>query len=161
MGESTTDFFDEDDTIPRQKRKKKPSKQVFKPYAQHQRMLLPPSLEEAIPERHVVRVINTVIDQLSLEDLYASYKGSGTSAFDPRMLLKVIIYGYVMGIYTSRYIAKGLREDLHFMWLAGMQRPDFRTINDFRSKRLNELIDSIFVETILFLAKHHYITLVR
>jgi transposase len=152
-------MFDHPVTTERPKRKKKPNPQVFKPYPQHQTMLLPPSLEDAIPERHIVRVINTVIDQLSLDQLYASYKGSGTSAFDPRMMLKVIVYAYVMGIYTSRYIAKGLREDLHFMWLAAMQRPDFRTINDFRSKRLKDLIDLIFVEVILFLAEHKYISL--
>lgn len=159
MNTPSSDLFHCPTAAVRTKRKKQPSKQVFKPYTQHQTMCLPPSLEDAIPERHVVRVINTVIDQLSLEQLYASYKGSGTSAFDPRMLLKVIVYAYIMGIYTSRCMAKALREDLHFMWLAAMQRPDFRTINDFRSKRLKDLIDPIFVETILFLAEHKYIAL--
>src|SRR5437867_2092607 len=64
-----------------------------------------------------------------------------------------------MSIYTSRYIAKGLREDLPLVWLAWKQRPRFRSIYGLRSKRFNELIDSIFGRTNLVLAKHHYITL--
>ena len=75
------------------------------------------------------------------------------------MLLKVLVYGYVMKIYSSRQIAKALREEINFMWLSGMQRPDFRTINNFRSGRLKEVIDQVFSSMIIFLTDNKYIRL--
>jgi transposase len=141
------------------RRKKAKSTQVFKPYTQHQVMLLPPSLEELIPETHLVRVLNRTIDGLDIDPLVASYKGGGTSAYHPLMLLKVLVYAYLSKIYSSRRIAKALREDVNFMWLAGMQRPDFRTINEFRSSRLKGVVDSVFGSMVLFLLDHGYIDL--
>ena len=141
------------------RRKKARSKQVFKPYSQHQVLLLPPSLEEFIPENHLVRVVNRTIDGLNIDPLVASYKGGGTSAYHPLMLLKVLVYAYLSKIYASRRIAKALREDVNFMWLSGMQRPDFRTINEFRSSRLKETIEEVFGSMVLFLLDHGYIDL--
>ena len=145
----------------RQPRKKAKSKQVFKPYSQHQVMLLPPSLEEFIPEQHLVRVVNRTIDGLNVNPLLATYKGSGTSAYSRLSagLLKVLVYAYLSKIYSSRRIAKALREDVNFMWLSGMQRPDFRTINEFRSSRLKGVIDEVFGSMVLFLLDHDYIDL--
>jgi transposase len=143
----------------RQKRKKAKSKQVFKPYQQQQGMLLPPNLEELIPENHLVRVVNGTIDGLNLEPLLATYRGGGTSAYHPMLLLKVLVYAYVMKIYSSRKIAKALREDVNFMWLSGMSRPDFRTINLFRSSRLKEVIDRVFGSMVFFLEAHGYVDL--
>jgi transposase len=141
------------------KRKKAQSAQVFKPYAQHQTMLLPPSLEELIPPQHLVRVVNQTIDKLNIEPLLATYKGNGTSAFHPLMLLKVLIYAYLTKTYASRLIAKALKENVHFMWLSGMNRPDFRTINDFRSSRLKDVIGEVFASMILFCHQNNYIKL--
>lgn len=146
-------------SVQRRPRKKAKSKQVFKPYRQQQVMLLPPSLEELIPENHLVRVLNRTIDGLNVEALVATYKGGGTSAYHPLMLLKVLVYAYLSKIYASRRIAKALREDVNFMWLSGMQRPDFRTINEFRSSRLKEVIDEVFGSMVLFLLGHGYIDL--
>ncbi len=107
-------------------------RQVFKSYQQEQSLLFPPNISEMIPEGHLVRVVNEMINDVDRSILEAQYKGGGTSAYDPQMLLKVIIYAYTQRIFTSRQIAKALRENVNFMWLSGMNRPDFRTINRFR-----------------------------
>lgn len=109
---------------------------VFKEYNQHQASFLPPSLQELIGEEHQARFINKVIDEMDISEIIATYKGGGTSSYHPRMMLKVLIYGYVQRVDTARTLAKAVRENIVFMWLAGMQRPDFRTINDFRKRRL-------------------------
>lgn len=141
------------------KKKRRVSEPVFKPYCQDQMLLLPPSLEELIPPNHLVRVINDTVEKLNIEPLLQTYKGGGTSSYHPLMLLKVLLYAYVVGIYGSRKIAKALRENVHFMWLSGLQRPDFRTINNFRSGRLKEHIDTIFASLMLFLVEAGYVDL--
>jgi transposase len=146
-------------TTQRKKRKKAKSAQVFKPYVQDQNILLPPSLEELIPEKHLVRVVNTTIEGLKLDTLLATYKGGGASAYYPKMLLKVLIYAYLSKIYSSRQIAKALRQDIHFMWLAGMQQPEFSIINHFRSSRLKHVIDEVFGSMVFFLIDKKYIDL--
>jgi transposase len=151
------DSFGEADQ--RRPRKKAKSKQVFKPYTQHQVMLLPPSLEEMIPENHLVRVVNRTIDGLNVDPLLSTYEGGGASAYHPKMMLKVLVYAYLSKVYSSRRIAKALREDVNAMWLSGMQRPDFRTINLFRSGRLKDVIDQVFSSTVLFLIDQKYIDL--
>lgn len=117
---------------------------IFKPYTQGQLQLLPPSLDELIPRNHLVRLVNQAIDRMCIDDLLESYKGGGTSSYHPKMLLKVLIYAYTQRIYSSRQIAKALRENIHFMWLSGGNRPDFRTINRFRSSRLKGRIEEVF-----------------
>lgn len=143
----------------RQRKKKRSSRPVFKPYTQNQMMLLPPSIEELIEEKHMVRIVNETIDKLNPCPLLETYKGGGTSSYDPVMLLKVWIYAILKKIYTGRQIAKALKENIHFMWLSGNNRPDFRTINEFRSKRLQGVIEKVFVEMVIFLAEGNYIDL--
>jgi len=143
------------------KRRKAKSAQVFKPYQQHQAMVLPPSLEELIPEKHLVRVVNSTIDKLNLEPLLATYKGGGSSAYHPKMLLKVLIYAYLSKTYASRQIAKALRQDLHFMWLSGMQRPEFSVLNLFRSSRLKGVIDQVFGSMVFWLIENRYVDLTK
>ena len=152
-------FFDDASGLPRRKRKKAKSKQVFKPYTQQQVMLLPPSLEELIPEKHLVRVVNRTVDELNIQPLLRTYQGDGASAYHPLMLLKVLIYAYLTKIYSSRMIAKALSENIHFMWLSGMSTPDFHTINNFRSSRLRGVIDQVFGSMVFFLLGHGYIDL--
>lgn len=147
------------DSRNRKRKKKRASKPKFIEYNQHQVMLLPPSIEEMIPENHIVRTANKVIQTMNIEALIKTYKGGGRSSYDPLMLLKVLVYAYIMKIYSSRRIAKALREDINFMWISGMQRPDFRTINNFRSGRLKEVIDKVFSSMIIFLTDNKYIKL--
>lgn len=133
------------------------SKAVFKEYNQQQIQLLPPSLEELIPEHHLVRVVNQVVDRLDLSSIVNHYDGGGASAYHPKMLVKVLLYGYAMKIYTGRKIAKALAQDITFMWLAAYNKPDFRTINLFRSGILKDTIEDLFKELLLFLLDHGYV----
>ena len=133
------------------------SKAVFKQYQPSQSLLLPPSLEELIPAHHLVRVVNMVIDRMDITAILNKYEGGGTSAYHPLMLLKVLLYGYCMKIYTGRRLSKALREDVNFMWLAAYNRPDFRTINLFRSGLLKDTIEDIFKSMLVFLMEQGYI----
>ena len=135
------------------------NKVVFKPYIQHQGTLLPPSLEELLPQDHIVRVINDLVDQLKIDTLLNEYKGGGTSSYHPRMMLKVWVFGYVMKVHSCRRLAKALREHIPFMWLGGMQQPDFRTLNHFRSTRMKAVIGDVFKQVVLFCVEEKYIDL--
>lgn len=130
---------------------------MFKNYNQNQQFLLPPSLDEMIPEDHMVRVVNKTIDEMDITTILATYKGGGTTSYHPRMMLKVIVYAYSQKIYSSRRIAKSLREDINFMWLSGMNKPDFRTINNFRSSRLKGILDKVFSSLVALLVQEGFI----
>ena len=104
---------------------------TFKDYTMNQ-LQLPPSFEELIPENHLVRVVNTVMDSLELKPLYDRYKEGGCPAYHLGMMLKVMIYLFSQKTYSSRQIAKALRKNINFMWIAGGDKPDFRTTNRFR-----------------------------
>ena len=131
--------------------RRKHTKVTFKPYHQHQTTLLPPSLEDLIPDNHLVRVVSDVIDKMQIDSLVKGYKGGGTSSYHPKMMLKVLVYAYTQRIYSSRQIGKSVRENIHYMWLAGQNQPDFRTINRFRSSRLKGTIQNVFTQIVLYL----------
>jgi transposase len=139
--------------------KKKSSPPVFKEYSQGQVVLLPTDLETQIPPKHLVRVVNTAIEKMDLSALLAQYKGGGTSSYHPKMLLKVVVYAYTQQLYSSRKIAKALRENIYFMWLSGNQRPDFRTINRFRSEVVKDVIEDIFTSVLELLIEEGYVKL--
>jgi transposase len=131
--------------------KRKPAKPVFKPYVMNQAALMPPSYEELIPEKHLVRVVNEAVEKIDVSALLAQYKGGGTSSYHPKMLLKVLVYAYAERIYSSRRIAKALRENIYFMWISGESRPDFRTINEFRGSRMKGVIETVFAAVLEYL----------
>jgi transposase len=133
------------------------SKAPFKEYNQQQIQLLPPDLGELVPKNHLVRIVNQVVERLDISSIINQYEGGGASAYHPRMLVKVLLYAYAMKIYTGRKMAKAIREDINFMWLAASSRPDFRTINLFRSGILKETIEDLFKELLLFLVDHGYV----
>jgi transposase len=133
------------------------SKAVFKEYDQQQSLLLPPSLDELIDPNHLVRIVNQVVERLDLSSLINEYVGGGASAYHPKMMTKVLLYGYAMKIYTGRKLAKALQQDITFMWLAAYNRPDYRTLNLFRSGILKETIEELFKELLLFLVDHGYV----
>ena len=132
---------------------------LFKDYCQGQLMLIPPSLEELIAADHPVRIVNMIIDQLDLEMLMGQYKGGGTTSYHPRMLLKVLVYGYLSNVYSSRKLEAAVCENIHFMWLAGMQRPDHNTINRFRSERLKEVVREVFSQVVRLLHESGHLSL--
>ncbi|MDZ7645686.1 MAG: transposase [Cytophagales bacterium] len=87
---------------------------IFKQYQQQQVLLLPPSLDELISPKHLVRVVNQVVESMDISDLINLYEGGGTSAYHPRMLLKVLLYAYSVKIYTGRKMARALSDLLQF-----------------------------------------------
>jgi transposase len=139
--------------------KRKPAAPVFKPYVMNQTALMPPSYEEKIPEKHLVRVVNEAVEKIDVSALLGEYKGGGTSSYHPKMLLKVLVYAYAEKIYSSRRIAKALRENIHFMWISGENCPDFRTINDFRGKRMKAVIGEVFSEVLEYLVAGGHVKL--
>lgn len=112
---------------------------MFKECNQNQTQLLPPNLTDLIVSDHIARLINQVIDEMDLKFIENTYSEMGQHAYHPRMLLKVLVYGYTVGIRSSRKLADRLNEDTVFMWLAGRQNPDFRTIADFRKSKLGDV----------------------
>ena len=111
----------------------------FKHYNQNQIQLLPPDLSDLIEPDHIVRLINQVIDEMDLLFIENTYSANGQRAYHPKMLFKVLVYGYTIGLRSSRKLADRLKEDIPFMWLAGRQTPDFRTIADFRKDKLGDV----------------------
>ena len=137
-------------------------KLTFKPYDQSQIELIPPSADELIPQDHLVRIVSATLDQLNLEALLVRYEsGGGASRYSPLMLLKVLVYGYLNNVCSSRMLAKNVRENIFFRWIAGCQQPDFRTINSFRKEKLAPIIDEVFVEVVKLLHEKGYVQLKR
>jgi len=131
---------------------------VFKPYTMGQ-LQLPTNLEELIPENHLVRVVHEAIEKMDLDPLLKRYKGGGTSSYHPKMMLKVLVYAYTQRLYSSRRIAKALRENIHFMWISGNSRPDFRTINRFRGEVMRGIIQQVFASVLELLIEEGYVKL--
>lgn len=111
-------------------------------------MLIPLNLEEMVEADHLVRKIDEIVNRIDTRALDRQYQGGGTSAYHPVMLLKVILYAYSQRVFSSRRIAKALRENIHFMWLSGMNQPDFRTVNRFRGVILRETIEELFTQLV-------------
>jgi len=132
---------------------------LFKTYNQNQILLLPPSLEELIAANHPVRVVNEVINSIDIDAIIKKYKGGGTTSYHPCMLLKALVYAYLNNVYSSRKIEAALKENIHFMWLAGMSTPDHHTINRFRSERLTDILKEIFAQIVLLLVESGHVSL--
>jgi transposase len=130
----------------------------FLSYTPNQLVLFPQRIDKDIAENDPVRIISGIIDGLKLDNIQKLYKEAGRSPYHPRMMLKVIIYAYMNNIYSCRRIEKLLRRDIHFIWLAGYEKPDFITINRFRN-RVKKEINGIFTRIVLLLAEKGFITL--
>src|ERR1700687_6114158 len=114
---------------------------TFRSYVPEQNLLLPPSLREWLPENHLAYFVSDVVDQLDLsaiESVYAE-EDRGQPPYHPRMMTKILVYGYCVGVYSSRRIQKRLVEDVAFRVLAAGNQPDFRTLSDFRKLHLKAL----------------------
>lgn len=111
----------------------------FKSYDQYQLLLLPPSLADCLPNDHLCFVINDIVDQLDLSAITATYSDFGSTAYDPRLLIKVLFYGYSQGLRSSRRIETELYQDIAFRYLAANQQPDHGTISLFRKIHLTGL----------------------
>ncbi len=131
----------------------------FKEYTQAQGTLFPHNFDDFIPQNDPVRVINRVVEQIDLSSVIATYKDNGCSAYHPKLLIKIITYAYLRNIYSSRKIEDLTSNDIRFMWLAAMQRPDHRTINNFRSSRLKGTLREIFSQVVKLFVEENMVTL--
>ena len=125
----------------------------YRPYIPEQDFLLPPSLREWLSEGHLAYFVSDMVDQLDLSAIHAVYEeeSRGQPPYDPRMMTKLLIYGYCTGVFSSRRIQKRIQEDIAFKVLAAGNEPDFRTISDFRKIHLSAL-QGLF-EQVLEIAK--------
>jgi transposase len=132
---------------------------VFKPHSVHQQTLFPLDLNTLIAENHSARLIDSVVEKLEIPDIISQYKGGGTSSYHPKMLLKILFYGYLNNTYSCRKIAKAIKENIYFMWLSGGLQPDFRTINDFRGQKLKGNIEKLFSQLVEMMVDLDFISL--
>ena len=114
---------------------------TYRSYLPEQDLLLPPSLREWLPDDHLVYFVSDVVDQLNLSAIESVYEEDdrGHPPYHPRMMTKILLYGYCVGVFSSRKIQKHLVEDVAFRVLAAGNQPDFRTISDFRKLHLKAL----------------------
>lgn len=113
---------------------------------------------EDIAENDPVRVVDAIVEGLDLKDFKKLYREKGRCPYHPKMMLKIILYAYMNNIYSCRKIEKAVQRDIHYIWLAAQERPDFVTINRFRNRVKSE-INNIFTRTVLVLADRGFITL--
>lgn len=113
----------------------------YRPYYPNEELLLPPSLRDWLPENHLAYFVSDVVDNLDLSAMDAVYgdEKRGQPPYDPLMMTKVLVYGYCVGVFSSRRIERRLEEDIAFRVLAAGNQPNFRTISDFRKIHLKTL----------------------
>ena len=130
----------------------------FREHINNQLVLFPERIDKDIAPDDPVRLVNAVVDSLDMGRIYTLYYDRGASPYHPRMMLKVIIYSYMNNIYSCRKMENALKRDVHFIWLAGYDQPDHKTINNFRN-RVKDEIDNVFTQLVLILAERGFITL--
>jgi len=119
----------------------------FIQYDRNQQYLLPPSVDEWLPEGHLARFVVEVIDQLDLSKLTGRYSGSGSAAYHPSMMLALLVYGYASGTFSSRKIERATYDSVAFRFIAANHHPDHDTLAHFRKTFLVELED-LFVQVL-------------
>jgi transposase len=107
--------------------------------------LLPPSIQEWLPEKHLARFVVEIVEQINLQSLKASYRGSGSQPYNPEMLVALLFYGYATGVFSSRKLERSTYDSVAFRYIAANSHPDHDTIATFRRRFLPELT-KIFVE---------------
>ena len=110
--------------------------------------LLPPSVDEWLPQKHLARFVAEVIDGLDLRAMSGSYRGSGSASYHPRMLLGILVYGYATGVFSSRKLERATYDSVAFRFIAANDHPDHDTIAAFRRRFLKE-IEALFVQVLL------------
>src|SRR6266705_2710700 len=109
--------------------------------------LLPPSLDEWLPERHLARFVVEVIDGLDLSAMVGSYRGSGSASYHPALLLSVLVYGYATGVFSSRKLERATYDSVAFRFITANEHPDHDTIAAFRRRFLKQ-IETLFVQVL-------------
>jgi transposase len=119
----------------------------FRPTDRETWFLMPPSVDEWLPERHLARFIVEVVEGLDLRRMSGSYRGSGSASYHPTVLLSLLVYGYATGVFSSRKLERATYDSVAFRFIAGNEHPDHDTIASFRRRFLTQ-IEALFVEVL-------------
>ncbi|MDQ1452554.1 MAG: hypothetical protein QOK38_2420 [Acidobacteriaceae bacterium] len=119
----------------------------FRPTDRETGFLMPPSVDEWLPEQHLARFIVEVVEGLDLRGMSGSYRGSGSASYHPSVLLSILVYGYATGVYSSRKLERATYDSVAFRFIAGNEHPDHDTIASFRRRFLKQ-IEGLFVEVL-------------
>src|ERR671921_1489760 len=119
----------------------------FRPVDRDTGFLMPPSVDEWLPERHLARFVVEVIEGLDLRAMIGSYRGGGEAAYHPRLLLGILVYGYATGVFSSRKLERATYDSVAFRFIAANQHPDHDTIAAFRRRFLPQ-IEALFVQVL-------------
>jgi transposase len=120
----------------------------FRMFDRQTGFLLPPSVDDWLPEKHLARFVVEVIDGLDLRAMVGAYRGSGSASYHPRILLGVLVYGYATGVFSSRKLERATYDSVAFRFIAANDHPDHDTIATFRRRFLKE-IEALFVQVLL------------
>jgi transposase len=138
-----------------------PVAKTFRPYVPEQTLLLPPALQDWLPENHLARFLSEVVDTLDLSEIVDSYaEERGYPPYHPAMMVKVLLYGYCTGTYSSRRLEALIVENVACRFLAAGNEPDFRTLNEFR-RRHGEALGTVFMAVLLLCQKAGLVKLGR
>lgn len=124
----------------------------------NKRLFLTVNPNEDIAENDPVRVVDAIVEGLDLREFKKLYHAKGRCPYHPKMMLKIILYAYMNNIYSCRKMERAVQRDIHYIWLAAQEQPDFVTINRFRN-RVKKEINNIFTQVVLVLADKGFITL--
>src|SRR5918993_3012380 len=114
----------------------------FRPINRDTGFLLPPSVDEWLPEKHLARFVVEVIEGLDLSAMSQSYRGAGSASYHPRLPLGLLVYGYATGVFSSRRPERATYDSVAFRFIAANQHPDHDTIAAFRRRFLQEICSS-------------------
>ncbi len=128
----------------------------FKYYEQNQ-LMIPMEWKILIDKDDVVFVLNDLIDNMNIDKLLETYSPLGSNSYNPKMMLKILMYGYIRKRYSSRLIAEAVESDIKFIWLAGGNKPTRNVINSFRKDKMKIIIEDVFIELLVVLEKKGYI----
>lgn len=120
---------------------------MYREYDQNQMFLLPPSLKDFVDESHPSHMVNDLVEKMDLSCLEKRYGNMGQPPHHPRMMIKTILYGFTVGVFSSRKLQRACRENLAFKYLAGMQTPSFKTFIEFRRRHRDDMED-VFLQTV-------------
>ncbi|MDY5480381.1 MAG: transposase [Peptostreptococcus porci] len=125
------------------------SKVIYIDYSMNQ-LQLPSDLLDCIPENHISRIVNEVVENIDMKILEKAYTGGGSS-YHPKMMLKIVLYAYTQKVTSGRRIARMCKEHIPMIWLSGRCTPDFRTINRFRSEKMKDIITDVFETLVIYI----------
>jgi transposase len=120
----------------------------FRPIDRQTGFLLPPSVDDWLPEKHLARFVVELIDNLDVSAMSGVYRGSGSASYHPRLLLGILMYGYATGVFSSRKLERATNDSVAFRFIAANDHPDHDTIATFRRRFLKE-IEGLFVQVLL------------